>query len=86
MQQPLKNLQRLSHKSRIYSRHYISIYVEGKMSICFVWGLSQQVILLKTKYMVEALIIFFITLVISVLKYKILIDVHMYLKLSENKY
>ena len=50
------------------------------------WGLSQQVILLKTKYMVEALIIFFITLVISVLKYKILIDVHMYLKLSENKY
>ena len=85
MQQPLKNLQRLSHKSRIYSRHYISIYVEGKMSM-LCWGLSQQVILLKTKYMVEALIIFFITLVISVLKYKILIDVHMYLKLSENKY
>ena len=72
MQQPLKNLQRLSHKSRIYSRHYISIYVEGKMSM-LCWGLSQQVILLKMKYMVEALIIFFIIIVISV--FKIQIDV-----------
>ena len=74
MQQPLKNLQRLSHKSRIYSRHYISIYVEGKMSM-LCWSLSQQVILLKTKYIVEALIIFFIIIVMSVFKYKIQIDV-----------